>query len=297
MGSSVSRRTAIAGAVLSPALATANARASDFDLASPIGGHRANVKLRGTLTNGWVWRVYSGDVFAALPQGAPVPLFRFQGAIKAQWTDNGDGTHTEVLYDVSSYLDWNSGAPLKQFVNPITKETNDVIHVWDGPTLTTYSQFGMVYPWTRTPPTVPVVLPWQVQSGRAWLSDSASFERPHPLDPKEWPKASSGNTTVSLINTTISGELREIIDDSPSAPHDLRWTSMRSWLPWLELGQRPGLLLTIGTGRKLAGPSEIPAGVMASVTAQQPNFVASERPWTEPLNSWERYKRSKSGVR
>ncbi|MBL8630595.1 MAG: DUF1838 family protein [Rhodospirillaceae bacterium] len=262
-----------------------------IDFTDPVAGHRANVKLRGTLGNGWVWRTYWGDVLASLPEGKPVPLFKFEGVIKARWTDNGDGSNTELLFDVSTYRDWNTGQILEKFQNPLTNETNDVIGVWDGPTATTYGPNGRFGPGAASKPTTPVVLPWRIQSGRAWLAESAAFERPHPLSPAEWPKASSGPKTMSAINVNISGELRDLENKKPSAPHDLQWTSMRSWLPWLELGQRPGYVLTMGIGRKINGPDELPASAREIIAKQQPNFITDEQPWAEALSSWERYKK------
>ena len=37
----------------------------------------------------WVFRYYWGDVYAVLPERLPVPMFKFQGLIKAKWTNNG----------------------------------------------------------------------------------------------------------------------------------------------------------------------------------------------------------------
>ena len=107
-----------------------------IDLADPKEGYRAYVKLRGSLGDEWVFRHYWGDVYAVLPERLPVPMFKFQGLIKAKWTNNGDGTHSELLYDVSSFLDWTTGAILDVFDNPISGEKNDVIQVWDGPSHT-----------------------------------------------------------------------------------------------------------------------------------------------------------------
>ena len=83
-----------------------------------------------------------------LPEGVPVPMFKFQGLIKAKWTNNGDGTYTELLYDTSSFLDKDSEEILSDFQNPITGQSNDVIQVWDGPSSTTLTRNGPVYPAT-----------------------------------------------------------------------------------------------------------------------------------------------------
>ena len=271
-----------------PAFASAH---KGLDLKSPEGSHLANVKLRGSLRDEWVWRHYWGETYAALAEGPPVPLFKFQGLIKAKWTDNGDGTYSELLYDISGNVDWETGALLDRFENPITGQMNEVMHTWDGPNLTTHSKFGPVYPWTAEKPTEPVVLPWRVVDGSVWLTERGNFERPHPLDPKEWPLASSGDKTVSMINVTLSGALSDLENtDIMSAPHNMKWTAMRSWMPWLLLGQRPGLMLTIGMGRKISGPDAIPDSMRRILDALQPNYLESDTPWSEASNSWTRYK-------
>ena len=296
----MTRRSLVAAGLAAPALAAMGRRPSraSVDLFDPEGGHRANVKLRGSLGNEWVWRHYWGETYAALPGEPPTPLFKFEGAIKTQWTDNGDGTHTELLYDMSGNVDWDTGELLTRFENPITGKTNDVMHTWDGPNRTTYSKFGPIYPWTNERPTEPVVLPWKIVGDSVWLTDRGNFERPHPLDPEEWPLASSGKTTISMINVTLSGLLADIEDDSRlSVPHNMTWTTMRSWLPWLLLGQRPGLMLTIGKGRKLQGPEALPPSMRDIIDALQPNFISDDAPWTEATNSWTRYMNERQPAR
>jgi hypothetical protein len=291
--SKLSRRTALqtAGAMpLATALLAGPAHAS-INLLNPAESHKAHVKLRGSVGDEWVFRHYWGDVFAVLPERLPVPMFKFQGLIKAKWTNNGDGTHSEMLYDTSAFLDWKTEAILDVFDNPISGEKNDVIQVWDGPSPTTYTVAGPVYPWTTKPPTTPQSLPWRIEDGHVWLTESASFERPHPLDPIEWPKASSGKTTFSMVNVTLSGRLADLEDGKLTAPHDMRWTATRSWLPWLHLGQMPGQLLTIGTGRKISGPKALPPKMLEIIQRQQPNYLTSDQPWTEAMSSWERYKK------
>lgn len=270
----------------------------EIDFNDPDDGLKANVKLRGSLANEWVWRHYWGDVLAVHPEGAPIPLFKFQGLIKAKWTNNGDGTHTELLYDTSAFLDKDSEEILSVFKNPITGQSNDVIQVWDGPSSTTLTRNGPVFPWTQSPPTEPVVLPWNVNDGHVWLSDEAVFERPHPLQPNEWPLASSGEKTVSSINLTLSGRLEDLENpELMSAPHDMNWVSMRSWLPWLLMGQRPGLLMTRGIGRKISGPEALPAKMLEIIEQQQPNYLTSEAPWDKPMNSWQRYAEMRQPVK
>ncbi|MEQ8733409.1 MAG: DUF1838 family protein, partial [Rhodospirillaceae bacterium] len=269
-----------------------------IDFADPDDGLRANVKLRGSLANEWVWRHYWGDVLAVLPEGAPVPMFKFQGLIKAKWTNNGDGTYTELLYDTSAFLDKDSEEILSGFKNPITGQSNEVIQVWDGPSSTTLTRNGPVYPWTQSQPTEPVVLPWNVIDGHVWLTEEAVFERPHPLQPNEWPLASSGEKTVSSINLTLSGRLEDLENaELMSAPHDMNWVSMRSWLPWLLMGQRPGLLMTRGIGRKISGPDALPVKMLEVIERQQPNYLTSEAPWDKPMNSWQRYSEMRQPIK
>ena len=269
-----------------------------IDFTDPEEGHKANVKLRGSLANEWVWRHYWGETYAALPDGPPIPLYKFEGLIKAKWTDNGDRTHSELLYDMAGHTDWETGELLDRFENPITGKANQAMHIWDGPNLTTHSSAGPIYPWTVEKPTEPVTLPWKVIDGSVWLTERGNFERPHPLDPAEWPMASSGKTTVSMINVTLTASLLDLENaDLKSAPHNMKWTAMRSWMPWLLLGQRPGLMLTIGMGRKVSGPQAVPASMLKIIEELQPNYLTADLPWTEPSNSWTRYKAERQPFR
>jgi len=269
-----------------------------INFADPEEGHKANVKLRGSLQNEWVWRHYWGESYAVLPNGAPIPLYKFEGLIKAKWTDNGDGTHTELLFDLAGHTDWETGELLERFENPITGVTNQAMHIWDGPNATTYSKFGPIYPWTVESPKDPVALPWKVIDGSVWLTERGNFERPHPLDPAEWPLASSGPKTVSMVNVTLTADLTDLENANlVSAPHSMKWTAMRSWMPWLLLGQRPGLMLTIGMGRKISGPTAISGSMKKIIDSLQPNYLTSEQPWADVSNSWTRYKSERDPIK
>jgi len=133
---SISRRKIVSYAGIMPlaAFGIHGPAYAAIDFTDPEEGHKANVKLRGSLANEWVWRHYWGETYAALPNDAPIPLYKFEGLIKARWTDNGDGTHSELLFDLAGHTDWDTGDLLQQIENPITGKTNEVMYFAMGPT-------------------------------------------------------------------------------------------------------------------------------------------------------------------
>ena len=64
-----------------------------------------------------------------------------------------------------------------------------------------------------------------------------------------------------------------------SIPSTGTWTRFGPWLPWMEMGDRPGHMIGAWSGRKLAGPQQLPAEFQARVRAEHPELLRAR--WSE----------------
>ena len=266
-----------------------------YDFKNPADNLQALVKLRGDLSGERVLLWYQGTGLAALPGRIPAPLYRVQGLIRSTWLPHEDGTFLFSSYDLGFYGDLATGAPLATFENPFNGARAQPIHVHDGPAESLYSVHGSGppgKPWDRSKK---LLLPWQRSGDDVWFEQSFGFEFPNPLQPDAWPRASTGDTIRFRFHNTFRGRLSELQDPTrTSAPVTAIYMGIGPWPPWLLMGQTPGHQILQYQARKLASAAEIPPMMQDYIERTEPTYLAADEPWTESLNSWERYKRAHS---
>lgn len=267
------------------ALAAAMTLPSHAALAADSGeirGIKAVIKMRCSLNpeqDKILW--WKGTVFAQQPGEKTVALMGFEGynICRAEKMDSGNWR----LYtrELGFYRDLETGKILGQWDNPLSGETNTVLPVANDPV-------NMVMPSAMHPQ-------WVIQGDRAMLAMNIPLAYPNPLQPDQWPKASSGPTYFGsehfMFFTSVAALDNPELD---SVPVEYGWTRVGPWLPWMQLGQRPGNLLYIAQGVKLASFEQLPDDIKALVRSEYPEYQHAPKTWEQPnATSWTEYKRLK----
>lgn len=257
---------------------------------------RALVKLRGDLSGERVLIAYHGTGLAVEPGNVARPLYRVQGLIRSQWTPQPDGTFLFRSFDVGFYGDLESGSPLTEFENPLNGKTVRPIHVRDGPASSVYSVHGSSPVGQTIDTSKALDLAWHGAGDRVWVERSFGFEFPNPLSPEEWPEASTGESIQFRFHNRFAGRLSELNDESlTSAPLSASYLGIGPFPPWLLMGQRPGHQVLSYQGHKIAGPRELSPALRRYIARTEPNYLRTEEPWQESLNSWQKYQRREHG--
>ncbi len=267
-------------ALLAAAMVLPAQAAPEPDSGNPLGGLQAMVKLRCSLDpreEKILW--WEGTVFAQEPGKKSQALMGFEGFNIGRTEKQADGTWRLYTRELAIYRDLKTGKILEQWTNPISGETNDVLAVANDPVNTVLSD--------RYP------LPWVSKGDEVMLAMNIPLAYPNPLQPKDYPKESSGPTYVGSEHFMFFAAKADLANAKlNSAPVSYGWTRIGPWLPWMKLGERPGNVLYIAQGVKLASFDQLPADIRELVHNKYPQYQHAPDTWVQPnATSWTEYKK------
>jgi Protein of unknown function (DUF1838) len=278
------------------ALALPRTRATvtpSLDLHDPRTALRSYVKLRGSLGDETVFQPYEGDIFRVSDGEVSTPLCGFIGLQKSVWRRVGEDVYANEDYDIGFYVDYQSRQILDSWRNPLTGETVEVFHYRGGPSGARHSLdsgSGDVYGGSAGR--------WSVMGEQLWHTASNWGERPNPLQPKDWPRASSGERLQGSMSLSFAGRLAEVADPRRLQVPALQiWTNTTAWMPWMEMGQRPGFNLWRWIGAKGTPREQLDRALVESVERVMPGYVTRDSVWKVPTSGRQDYMRLKQGLK
>ena len=251
-----------------------------FELDTPEAQLQAYRRIQCSVNDGEAvvyW--WLGNVFARVPGEPDRKIFRVEGMnIRHCGTvedpENGTGFRL-VTRELLFYMDPESGEILRQWENPWTGETNQVLHVANDPV-----NQPAVFAVGRGGG--PFQLPFEFRGDHWWLTSAVPLFYKNPLggDYQQY----VGGTYHATEMFNFMGDVASLTnDDSNTAEVGVGWVRLSSWLPWMEMGDRPGILYFHTAGRKLASYDEISEPMKAEIAKNYPLYT--EPP---PLNDTRR---------
>ncbi len=170
------------------------------------------------------------------------------------------------------YLDPATGAPLQRWHNPWTGAEVTVVHVANDPVQ------------SRLPPAIPAV----VDGDHTRFVIDIPLHYPNPLaaDPR-LRRYSPEAEYVAHERFELSSPTAALAS-APSAAMSLLWNREGPWLPWMEMGGRPGRLIYRSRGDKVSDWSKLPALLRAEVERRLPAYRHAPRCLTaaRSVTSW-----------
>jgi hypothetical protein len=270
--------------------ATANAPAEraavpagGFDLAEPADLLTAFVKATGDLSGEQVVLWGHGSAYAWLPRQGGVKLFDEDLFAVARYLPI-DGGYQRLHKEAGVYLDPATGKILERWYNPFLEREVDVIQLRNDPVNREHlvSQQGTV---------------WGTE---AWaMGQDVCFYR-NVLIRREADMPVSDYRLYSPSDFHEFAELykyfadRRALEDpaTTSAPMVGCNTRVGGWLPWMEMGQREGMLLIQLRYKKLNDISELPRQTLDYYEKTAPDLLEAPTRVTGPNDtSWSYFKR------
>jgi hypothetical protein len=279
-------------------------------LDTPAGMLETYIKLSGDISGknygGW----YSGHAFAVMPGKMIQPLVGFTGFGLGSDRRQPDGSFHHMWKEVGFYTDLKTGEVLENWINPVNGLTCEVMPIHN-------RSVNMAFATTRPDmsrlekagggimdpnfahagdPGRPYGLPYTIIGDQLSVFADSVGEVPNPLDPAIWKRESNGRMISVGEFFMLTGSLRAALDPAvTNVPVTGSWTRIGPYLPWMLMGSTPGHLFYRSATKKISGPEQLPAKLVAYAQAKYPEFLHFPTDYSLPMeSSWEVFKRTRT---
>ncbi len=285
-------RQILAGLLLAFAVGTAAAAApgpTSPDLKSPEGQLLALRRIQCSEVDGKpVTYYWKGVAYSRVPGEPDRLLFKVEGMnVRHCGPLAGSKSKAEfrlVSREILLYEDPVTGEVLRTWNNPWTGKTVDVVQVANDPVNGNYALLGR--------DGKPTNLPFEAIGNQWWLTTGVPLFYTNPL---------GGDYQRYVGGTYHATELFNFfgaVDDlgnrrKDSAESAVSWQRLSLWLPWMEMGDRTGMLYFHTAGRKLASRDDLSATMKAEIAKNYPEYV-NPPPLDDPRpneTSWTYFKK------
>ncbi len=210
-----------------------------------------------------------GRAFARVPGVRDQHIFNLEGMNVRKCVTISDpkrGTgYRMVSREIMLYLDPKTGEILRNWDNPWTGESNEIIHVANDP--------------VNGRPSYPIGNDGEEKKFQAtFLNGSyfANFEVPlfyrNPLGGDYQEQV--GGTYHSAEIFDFSGNADDILDASkPIEYGNIAWVRIAKWLPWMNMGDRAGIMYFNAVGKKLESWDDLPEIMRNEIKKNYPSYT------------------------
>lgn len=250
-----------------PAAAT-KPGAPRIDLDTPAGVMTASRKVQCSLKDGEPVTFYwHGDMYSRVTGERDRLLFKVEGMNTRRCvtvTDPEKGTGFRLVSrEILLYLDPKTGEVARKWSNPWTGEEVDVLHVANDPVNSTWwpvGRDGKPQSWTGS-----------VQGNRWWQTVTFPLFYTNPLAGDYQKYVGGFYQATEMFN--FMGELDDLLDGrKPTAEVQVGWVRLSTWLPWMQMSGRDGLVYFHTAGVKLASWDELPEVMKKEVATNYPEY-------------------------
>lgn len=198
-------------------------------------------------------------------------LFNLQGMNVRQCVsvkDKKRGTgYRMVSREIMLYLDPKTDKLIDTWDNPFTGEEVEIIHVANDPV----NSRGATFPVNRDGSDFS--LPLRINNGKVFMIAEV---------PLFYTNALGGDFQTYVGNHYQAMEIFDFIADeddlmdasSGVAYPTVAWVRVAQWLPWMEMGSRPGIMIANAAGQKLNSYDELPDILKDTIAERYPDYTA-----------------------
>jgi hypothetical protein len=285
----LTRRAALAGlgaggagllaAGLTPAPAEAKARWT-LDLDKAEDNCKALIKLQADLSGKPAMGGFPGGAWAWVPGEGNYHLFNTYGVGVSRVEYHAEENGWRFYHrEAQLYLDPKTNEVLESWLNPWTERRQEVMQVLN-------EHVNRFYPLT---PGGRFAFPWAYETHGDDLVFRISVFRceDSPMPRKDYPLQSQSDKYQTTELWGMIGSLREVMDPRVTSAHCVTsWARISGWLPFMEMGNRPGQMVFHSHSYKLLrGVDELPANIRAWFDTHAPEYFEPPKVWTPPQES------------
>jgi hypothetical protein len=247
------------------------ASAGTIDLTTPEGANLAMRKIHCSLRdNHPVTYYWHGETHSRVPGEPDRKLFTVQGmnirqCVTVDDPQRGKG-YRLVSRELLFYFDPQSGALLETWRNPWTGKEVEVIQTANDPVNApptfAVGRDGKPAAWTGT-----------TLGNQWWITWTIPLFYPNPLGGPYQQYVGGTYHATEMFN--FFGDLDDLLNDRKhTAQVRVGWVRISNWLPWMEMGDRPGALYFHSAGRKVDDWSQLSPVMREEIDRNYPAWKA-----------------------
>jgi hypothetical protein len=259
-------------------------RERTLDLDDAEDNFNALMKMRGDTTGKESTWWGTGTISSFVPGERSRRLFVFEIFSVSRFESYEEG-YRLLHREFGVFRDPTTGKILDRWYNPFLDREVDVLHRFTDPV---NIEFNLKSGRFRPP------FPYIEHGDDIWFQFDLWFHRPSPITRKEFPL----NVQSDIYE---GGELymwhvrrRELENpETTSAPATCGWARLGQWEPFMEMGNRPGMLVYRLAAKKMEnGNDDLPEEIHQYATTHHPKFLSSPEEFTTPNESqWTAFKK------
>ncbi|MEE8307200.1 MAG: DUF1838 family protein [Gammaproteobacteria bacterium] len=215
--------------------------------------------------------IFEGRVYSRVPGEKDRHLFNLLGINTRQCASvrdpkRGDGFRS-VSREIMMYLDKETGEPADEWANPFTGQTVEVVHVANDPVNMRAPRYEKDADGKRGSVTVRRYGPLTASSGEVPLFYL------NPLGGEFQDYVGGRYHAMEIFNTfyptdeLLDSELRSL------SQSNISWVRVAQWLPWMTMGDKPGIMIFNATGFSTFEQSLIPGNLMEILESRYPEYL------------------------
>lgn len=244
--------------------------AQSIDPATADGFVKINRKIQCSLEDNYevVYR-WSGRGYSRVPGEPDKHLFNLEGMNVRQCvavTDKLRGVGFKMVSrEIMLYLDPITGELMDTWTNPWTGDQKATIHVANDPVNSREPTFGK----TKQGKTIPFDLV-DINGTYLWAIEVPLFYT-NPLA-GDYQKYVGGTYHATEI-FDFNGSTKELLDSQQDIAYPaVSWVRIAKWLPWMQMGDRTGLLYFNAIGKKLESYDQLPKIIKDTIATRYPAY-------------------------
>ena len=266
--------------------------AADLDPAKPEDAILLSQKMNCSLKEGdpvLYW--WQGSAYSRMPGEKDRHLFDVQG-MNIRHCKNfkdpkrGHG-YRSVSRELLIYLDPETGEILREWENPWSGETVEVIHVANDPV----NMRGPSYAYREDG--TPHRFRGTFMEGKVWTGGEAPLFYPNPLGGDYQEYVGGTYHAMEMLNSYV--DEGPLLDRKVANIPDMTisWVRISQWLPWMEMNSRVGVMIFTTVGKRVAGIDSLTEPLLSELRSTYPTY-ASPPPLDDDrpnVTSWKYFKR------